>query len=131
MEVPKLDALHKILFVLFVIFLVFLIISVVFKKDIVPTQETFDNHDKLVLCHATWCPHCTSFLPKWKQFKSMNKYPIQVIDLESDRDKDELRQFKVRGYPTVILVKMGQHIEYEGPRNPEGLNAFLAQHYSN
>lgn len=131
MEAPKIDSLHKILFVLFVIFIIFLIISIVFKKNITPTEEQFNNKDKIVLCHATWCPHCTSFLPKWQQFKKMNKFPIQVVDLESDRDKDEIKEYKVKGYPTIILVKNGQHIEYNGDRSLVSLKEFVHEHYKN
>jgi thioredoxin 1 len=129
MEIPKVDSLHKILFVLFVIFIIFLIISIVFKKDITPKEEQFHNKDKLVLCHATWCPHCTSFVPKWQQFKKSNRFPIQVVDLESDRDKEEIKEYKVQGYPTVILVKDGKHIEYDDERSEEGLTRFLGKYY--
>ena len=134
MQVPKIDMLHKILFILFIIFIIFLIISIVFKKNLVPKEEQFQNQNenRIVLCHATWCPHCTNFKPAWDSFKQNNesKFPVKIMDLDSDRDSEEIKQYEVQGFPTVILVKNGEHISYEGPRTEEGLVGFLKENFN-
>ena len=72
-----------------------------------PNGKSNEETEYLILLyHASWCPHCTTFLPEWKNLG--NKIPIpgsNVIVLEEDERDDRLlgeaRHFN-HSQPTTI-----------------------------
>lgn len=100
------------------------------------TLEGFEGKMRnVVICKAEWCGHCKKAAPEFNKLLSAS--PITLNDgtkatvkiLDADKDKSEISQYKVKGYPTVLVVDGGQTTEYPGPRTASGIIDFLNSNY--
>jgi thiol-disulfide isomerase/thioredoxin len=100
------------------------------------TTEGFEGASKsVVICKADWCGHCKKAAPEFSKLLSAS--PITLKDgskatvkiLDADKDKSELSQYKVKGFPTVLVVDGGQTTEYPGERTASGIIDFLNSNY--
>jgi len=100
------------------------------------TMEGFEGKSRsVVICKAEWCGHCKKAAPEFNKLLSAS--PITLNDgskatvkiLDADKDKSEIGQYKVKGYPTVLVVDGGQTTEYPGPRTASGIIEFLNSNY--
>lgn len=118
-----------------------------FQETTTSKSETAEETEYLILLyHASWCPHCTAFLPEWKSLGnniSMNGSPVRVLDMQVDDEsaaKNLSKMYKLpseslEGYPTVLLykvIKINSEIkstnriaEYEGNRTAQAITEFL------
>ncbi len=81
----------------------------------------------IILFKADWCSHCTKFKPVWAKTTELynNKYNFVVYD--ADSNMNELKEYKVDSFPTV-LVKNGSNVfPYNGDRTFEEFNNFLKE----
>ncbi len=94
--------------------------------------EGFEGGQRsVVICKAEWCGHCKKAAPEFN--KLMAASPITLNDgtkvtvkiLDADKDKSEIGQYNVKGYPTVLIVDGGQTTEYPGARTAAGIIQFL------
>lgn len=99
-------------------------------------SEGFEGLTKsVVICKADWCGHCKKSAPEFNKLLSAS--PITLKDgskatvkiLDADKDKSELSQYKVKGFPTVLIVGGGQTTEYPGERNAGSIIEFLNTNY--
>ena len=78
----------------------------------------------LVLLYAPWCGHSKRMLPDYERIKSeydgktINGKKINIIMYDSDVDKDKVKEYGVRGFPSLFFEKNGNresfpHREYE------------------
>jgi thiol-disulfide isomerase/thioredoxin len=87
-----------------------------------------NNRNKTVaFFHADWCGHCQQFKPEWEKIKKeleVNNVKYKEINSE---DKDTVNAFKIRGFPTLMVVEDGttNGIEYEGPRKKANFIEFV------
>jgi len=80
-----------------------------------------------------WCPHCKKALPEFQSVqdqydgKTVNGYKLSliVVDGEDPANESLVNEFKVQGYPTVVLTKDGKNIEYEAKVNKTTLQEFI------
>jgi len=95
-------------------------------------SEGFEGVGKeVVICKADWCGHCKKAAPEFQ--KLVGASPIKLKDgtsatvkiLDADQDKSEISKYKVRGYPTILVVNGGQTTEYPGERSYDGVLSFL------
>jgi thiol-disulfide isomerase/thioredoxin len=100
------------------------------------TMEGFEGKTRsVVICKAEWCGHCKKAAPEFNKLLSAS--PITLKDgtkatvkiLDADKDKSEISQYKVKGYPTVLVVDGGQTTEYPGERTASGIIDFLNSNY--
>jgi len=59
--------------------------------------------------------------------KDGTKATVKILD--ADKDKSEIAQYKVKGYPSVLVVDGGQTTEYPGERTAAGIIEFLNSNY--
>jgi protein disulfide-isomerase A6 len=93
--------------------------------------EGFQSPVSVVICKAEWCGHCKSAAPEFK--KLMDASPISLSNgkqanvtmLDADSDKDAISQYKVRGYPTILVNNGATPMEYPGPRTYDGVIEYL------
>jgi thiol-disulfide isomerase/thioredoxin len=101
-------------------------------------KETF-NETKLrvLLIYAEWCGHCRSyrnantFMKTYDEhIKPQSKYDGVVFEeIDSDKNKDKLDKYNIRGFPTIIAVKAdGTFIDEFGKNrdDPEDLKTFVS-----
>lgn len=83
---------------------------------------------------ADWCPHCTKAKPEWATFTApmsktpqpYGKYLLQATQVDCTNGNDpRIQQYGVDGYPTVLIIKDGKPVKYEGSVNTENLTKFV------
>ncbi len=98
--------------------------------------EGFEGSSRsVVICKADWCGHCKKAAPEFQKLlaaspitlKDGSKATVKILD--ADKDKSEISQYKVKGYPTVLIVDGGVTTEYPGERTASGIIEFLNSNY--
>ena len=84
-----------------------------------------DEHTpELSLFKADWCGHCKNFKPTWANLKS--KYNnIKYNEYDADKDTDIIKNFNIKGFPTIMLKHNNKMIEYEGDRDINSILSFV------
>jgi thiol-disulfide isomerase/thioredoxin len=80
-----------------------------------------------------WCPHCKKALPEFQQVeneyngKTVNGYKLDcvVVDGEDPANQALVNEFKIQGYPTIVLTKDGKNIEYDAKVDKPTLIKFI------
>lgn len=68
----------------------------------------------IVLLYAPWCGHSKKMLPDFEKVKSeydgkvINGSKVNIIMYDSDVDKDKIKEYGVKGFPTLFVEKDGQ-----------------------
>ncbi len=97
------------------------------KSTLKNKNMTGGSNMKLVLYKATWCGHCNNFKKTWNQLKNDEelKQKIEFIEYDADKDKDEVSDAKISGFPTLLLTVKNNVIEYEGSRDFDTIKKFI------
>lgn len=116
---------------------VLLLVLVIMKLYTNRSLEGFEGgaSKSVVICKADWCGHCKKAAPEFAKLvaaspitlKDGSKAVVKILD--ADKDKSEISQYKVRGFPTVLVVDGGQTTEYPGDRTASGIIDFLNSNY--
>ncbi len=85
------------------------------------------------LFKVDWCPHCKKAQPEFQkvedkyQGKMVNGYKLNlvVVDGEDPNNESLVNEFKIQGYPTVVLTKDGKNIEYDAKVDQPTLEKFI------
>ena len=70
-------------------------------------------------------------MPIWQEFKNeigntkVKGYRINFLEVDCDKDKATADKFNVQGYPTIILVKGNQKVDYDAKPSKDTLMEFL------
>lgn len=110
-------------------------ISAGMKRDYVANNEftndgAIDSAD-IYLFYTTWCPHCKTAKPIWEDFKKemedkrVNGIKLNFFEVDCDKDPATSDKFKVKGFPTIKLIKGKQIIEYDAKPNKATLIEFV------
>lgn len=77
-----------------------------------------------------WCGHCQDLAPIWNKFINdcCNLQTIKVLKCDAEKNTDCSTKFKVQSYPTIVLYKNGEIIEYKGDRKAAAFCEFLKKH---
>ena len=115
------------------ILLILLVLLRIFNER---STEGFSNAAKsVVICKADWCGHCKKAAPEFDKLvaaspitlKDGSKATVKILD--ADKDKGELSQYKVKGFPTVLIVDGDITTEYPGKRTAGDIMDFLNSNY--
>lgn len=99
------------------------------------TNGSTSNLAELLFFSADWCPHCKKALPYWNASKAT--YNNQKIDgftviytevnctKPNGTTEKQMDQYGVQGFPTLVLLKNNQPIEYNGEITEDGIKKFL------
>jgi hypothetical protein len=62
---------------------------------------------ELYLFKAEWCGHCKNFKDEWEKLKDDKKLnsKVEFITMDSDKNAKEIKEWKIEGFPTIILKK--------------------------
>ena len=93
---------------------------------------------ELIFFFADWCPHCNRAKPEWDNFKnSFNNKKVGLFNLTctdvdcSDGNSPLIQEYSIDGYPTVILKKDGERIDYDASISEDNLQQFITQFLEN
>jgi len=86
------------------------------------------NTPTLYLFKAEWCQHCVAFKPTWAKLQESLKNKIQFVTYDADKNSKEVKEYKIDGFPTMILKTNDKAIEYVGPRDKNSIVEFINQY---
>jgi|TARA_B110000902_G_C14189903_1_gene543783 thiol-disulfide isomerase/thioredoxin len=101
------------------------------------TKEEAVNNTELYFIFADWCPYSKKVMPIWDNLKEkydrkkVNNYAVIFKELDGDKNESEIDDFskrfnkKIEGYPTIILIKQNEVIEFDADPTKENLTAFI------
>jgi thiol-disulfide isomerase/thioredoxin len=83
----------------------------------------------LALFKAEWCGHCNNFKSTWNELKNndANKN-INFVTYDSEKNKNEIKNYNIQGFPTLVLLTGEKAIEYVGPRDKNSITEFINQY---
>jgi len=94
-----------------------------------------NNSVSVTLFHATWCGHCTRFMPEWERMKNTKNITnnIDFMDHEAsnmdelDLNEKTINGKKIAGYPTIKISVNGREYEYDGDRQARDILNFIKE----
>lgn len=128
---------------LFVILIFVMATLLAYKWYIKPTVENLNAADisndnkresevQMYLFSADWCPHCKRAKPEWDEFsknysnKKVGTYNITPIAVDcSEGDDPLIQKYSIDGYPTVLMIKDGQRVDYDAKITLDNLSKFV------
>jgi thioredoxin 1 len=65
--------------------------------------------DKMVLVyfHASWCMVCEKIKPVVQEVESENAAKLEVLSVDTDKDKEVASEFEIDALPVLMLYKKG------------------------
>ena len=121
--------------VICVLLVILLILVIYYVKQ---NNEGFQNNNAekcdVYVFVADWCPHCKNAKPAIAELKNNAPANVNVnVVNESDSNSRELmNKYKVRGFPTILLVKEdGTVVEFVERVSAENLNNFVNKNSNN
>jgi thiol-disulfide isomerase/thioredoxin len=86
------------------------------------------NDKAIYLFKADWCPHCNQFKPIWSKLQDEMKNKVNFITYDSAKNANEIKQYNIEGFPTLIFKDGNKAIEYVGPRDEDSVRNFINQY---
>uniref|UniRef100_A0A8C3A2E4 protein disulfide-isomerase n=1 Tax=Cyclopterus lumpus TaxID=8103 RepID=A0A8C3A2E4_CYCLU len=91
-------------------------------------METRGDDDVwLIKFYAPWCSFCKQLDPVWHQIGSELRSlgsPVSVGKADATTSTGLAKEFKVRGYPAILMLKKSVKYNYSGPRTKDGILEF-------
>ncbi|XP_054483127.1 protein disulfide-isomerase TMX3a [Anoplopoma fimbria] len=90
-------------------------------------METRGDDIWLIKFYAPWCSFCKQLDPVWHQIGSELRSlgsPVNVGKSDATASTGLAKEFKVRGYPAILMLKKGVKYNYSGPRTRDGILDF-------
>ena len=123
----------SIFIVIGILFLLLVLLKFTFQEPFEDYEEGFASaaSKSVVVCKADWCGHCKQAAPEFSKLmaaspmtlKDGSKVTVKVLD--ADQNKDEIKQYNIKGYPTILIGDGANMTEYPGPRTYDGVVEFL------
>ena len=105
------------------------------NRENVPRGENETKTATVMLFSVDWCHHCKTAKPVWNDVKSeyegsvINGYKVSFVDYNCTKETAETQslmdKYKVEGFPTIILIKDNQVIDYDAKPSKATLVQFL------
>jgi thiol-disulfide isomerase/thioredoxin len=124
----KMNKLHTILLILVVA-----LIALRYLRQ----NEGFSNEvtKSIIICKADWCGHCKAAKGDFDRLVAASPISLpnggtaDVVVLDADKDKDKMAQYKVKGFPTILLKDNASQntTEYPGKRTYEDIIEYMGQ----
>jgi protein disulfide-isomerase len=82
-----------------------------FEKLVTNTMEPW-----FIKFYAPWCHHCQALAPNWSNLARQMRGNLNIGQVNCDEEKKLCKQAGVRGYPTMLLYRGAERVEYDGMR---------------
>ena len=85
------------------------------------------KYHNIFLFKASWCGACKNFMPTWEKlkeaFKDINK--IKFTTYDADKDPTVMTEWKIKGYPTIMIETSNDKYEEVNDRNFDSLQTYI------
>ena len=81
----------------------------------------------IYLFKAEWCPHCVGFKPTWEKIQKDFKGKYEFVTVDSEKDKEIITKWDIKGFPTIIKKSGSVAQEYIGTRDEMGVKTFIEE----
>ncbi len=84
------------------------------KPEVKGVESGPQSELKMILVYAPWCGHSKKMIPDYEKVKSefdgktVNNSKVSVVMYNSDVDKAKVKEYKVKGFPTLFVEKNGE-----------------------
>lgn len=105
------------------------------NRENVPKGKEEVKSANLLLFYVDWCPHCKTAKPVWNEMKTeyegtmINGYKVSFIEYNCTKETPEnqtlLDKYKIEGFPSIILIKDNQVIDYDAKPSKTTMVQFL------
>ncbi len=105
------------------------------NRENVPTGDTEVKTATVMLFYVDWCPHCKTAKPAWNEVKIeyegtiINGYKVSFIEYNCTKESAEnqalMDKYKIEGFPSIILIKDKQVIDYDAKPSKATIVQFL------
>ena len=97
------------------------------KKKLENQEQNGGAEEKkeVYLFKANWCPHCVHFLPSWEQLEKDHNKSYNFITYDSDKNEKEIKQWDIKGFPTIVVKQGDDALEYVGPNDYNSVLNFI------
>ncbi len=83
------------------------------------------SQSELMLFKADWCGHCKNFLPTWEKISKNTGLNVSFKIFDSDKNKKEIDEYNISGFPTIMYKVNDKLIEYNGDRDENSIKEFI------
>ena len=92
--------------------------------------EGFQAGPTVMIFKADWCGHCKKAAPEFQRLAAgplalSGGRSATVKILDADADKEEMKKYNVRGFPTIMIINGSDTTEDPGERTYDGVVEFL------
>jgi protein disulfide-isomerase A1 len=96
--------------------------------DVTPSNFGVIAKEPLVLVEffAPWCGHCKALAPQYEEAATkLKEKGIKLAKVNCVDEADLCQENEVRGYPTLRIFRNGASVDYNGPRQTEGIVSYM------
>ena len=124
----------KSMYILFAVAAVALLVYSLYNGKLVQGFIGGSSSDTFTMYYVEWCPHCKTAKPIFKDFMgngsvSVNGKNVKCVMVDAEKEPEATKGLNIKGYPSFILNKGGNNIEFNGPRTADGFTAFLKENF--
>lgn len=106
------------------------------RKNDVSNTASNGGDIRIMFFTVDWCPYCQKAKDPWNDFKT--NYHLKTVNgrritckeynatTESEETKLLIDKYDVKGYPTVLMLKDGEKIEFDAKISTYSLERFVA-----
>ncbi len=91
------------------------------KKSLNKSMSGGGNKTQILLFKADWCGHCKTFKPTWEALSEKYNTKYEFITYDADKEREMFEKYKVDAFPTIIIKKGDELMNYDGERSLEDL----------
>lgn len=81
-------------------------------------QALNDSAPTLIEFYADWCPHCQAMMPVVAELRERLGESAHIIQVEGEEHEEIENRYKVKVYPTWVLMKDGQEVWRDSGEKP-------------
>jgi protein disulfide-isomerase len=82
-----------------------------FQKAVTSTMDPW-----FIKFYAPWCHHCQLLKPNWDNLARQTRGRLNIGEVNCDEEKKLCKDAGVRGYPTMLVFRGSERVEYDGLR---------------
>jgi protein disulfide-isomerase len=82
-----------------------------YEKSVTNSMEPW-----FIKFYAPWCHHCQALAPNWSNLARQMRGNLNIGEVNCDAEKGLCKKLGVRGYPTMLLFRGAERVEYDGLR---------------